>query len=137
MPLTKQYLRYEHSATFGVVCSQKSNAVLLERGKAGPKGASSLRAVVPALEDVCVWDVRTSHRACTLKGDKREVTALAVGADGKTIAAGHEDGMVVLWNMEAQASHVTLRYTHAHTHTHTHTHASAQTLSLVIHIYNV
>ena len=108
MPLTKQYLRYEHSATFGVVCSQKSNAVLLERGN-GSKGASRLRAVVPALEDMYVWDVRTSHRVCRLKGDKKEVTSLAVGVDGKTIAAGHEDGVVVLWDMESQASHVTLR----------------------------
>ena len=108
MPLTKQYLRYEHSATFGVVCSQRSNAVLLEKGS-GTKGAALLRAVVAALEDVYVWDARTSRRVCTLKGDKREVTSLAVGADGKTVAVGHEDGAVVLWDMEAQASHVTLR----------------------------
>ena len=108
MPLTKQCLRYEHSATFGVVCSQRSNAVLLEKG-GGAKGTSGLRAVVPALEDVYVWDVRTGRRVHRLKGDKREVTSLVVGTDGKTVAAGHEDGGVVLWDMEAQASHVTLR----------------------------
>lgn len=108
MPLTKQYLRYEHSATFGVVCSQRSNAVLLEK-RSGTKGASALRAVVPALEDVYAWDLRTSRRVCTLKGNKREVTSLAVGADGKTVAVGHEDGAVVLWDVDAQASHVTLR----------------------------
>ena len=82
--------------------------MLLEK-RSGTKGASALRAVVPALEDVYVWDLRTSRRVCALRGSKREVTSLAVGADGKMVAVGHEDGAVVLWDVDAQASHVTLR----------------------------
>ncbi len=56
MPLTKQYLRYVHQASFGVVCSRESNAVLLEAGQ------RQLVVAAPALEDVIIWDLRRRER---------------------------------------------------------------------------
>ena len=57
MPLTKQYLRYVHQASFGVVSGRKSNAILL----AG-KGGGQLRIIAPAVEDIIIWDPRKGEK---------------------------------------------------------------------------
>lgn len=59
MPLTKQYLRYAHLASFGVVSSRKSNAILLDVAKGK---ARQLRIIAPALEDIIIWDPRKGER---------------------------------------------------------------------------
>ena len=60
MPLTKQYLRYVAARSFGLVTSRKGDALLY----GGPN--SSLRGkrfvVCPALEDVIIWDLKTSSK---------------------------------------------------------------------------
>lgn len=54
MPLTKQYLTYKAECRYGVIAGRKGGA-LLKRGEGG-----RLVAVSPALEDVVLWDLRTS-----------------------------------------------------------------------------
>ena len=61
MGLTKQYLRYVHKASFGVVNSRKGDAIIVLNGPQGTTVAS------PALEDVVLWDLR--------KGEKVRVVA--------------------------------------------------------------
>lgn len=54
MPLTKQYLTYSAECRYGVITGRKGGA-LLARGEGG-----RLVVVAPALEDVKIWDPRTS-----------------------------------------------------------------------------
>ena len=56
MPLTKQYLRYVHQSSFGVVGSRKSAAILLETR------SRQLRIVAAALEDVVIWNPRRGEK---------------------------------------------------------------------------
>lgn len=67
MPLTKQYLRYEHAATLGIVCGRKSNLLLTQAAAAGSQEKRRALVIAPAVEDVIVWDPR--------RGDKVEGTA--------------------------------------------------------------
>lgn len=65
MPLSKQYLRYEHAATLGVVNGRKSNLLLTEAAAGGKRRAL---VVAPAVEDVIIWDPR--------RGDKVSLISL-------------------------------------------------------------
>ena len=56
MPLTKQYLTYSAECRYGVVTGRKGGAVLM-RGGSGRR----VVALSPALEDVKIWDPRTSN----------------------------------------------------------------------------
>ena len=78
MPLTKQYLRYVHQASFGVVSGRKSNAILLA-GEGGRK-TRQLRIIAPAVEDIIIWDPR--------KGEKVPSLVEAVGAGSMPRAEG-------------------------------------------------
>ncbi len=60
MPLTKQYLRYVHQVSFGVVSSRKSNAILVEAGQR--KAGYQLRVAAPALQDVIIWDLKRREK---------------------------------------------------------------------------
>ena len=60
MPVTKQYLRYEHSETFGVVCGRKAN-VLLQPVASGEDKRRAL-VVAPAAEDLIIWDLRKGEK---------------------------------------------------------------------------
>ena len=68
MPLSKQYLRYEHAATLGVVHGRKSNLLLTEAARAvgAGKGRRAL-VVAPTVEDVIVWDPRRGDKAGIFK----------------------------------------------------------------------
>lgn len=63
MPLSKQYLRYEHAATLGVVNGRKSNLLLTEAAAGGKRRAL---VVAPAVEDVIIWDPRRSDKVSLL-----------------------------------------------------------------------
>ena len=60
MPVTKQYLRYEHSATFGVVSGRKAN-VLLQPASSGGDRRHAL-VVAPAAEDLIIWDMKRGEK---------------------------------------------------------------------------
>lgn len=57
MGLTKQYLRYQHTAVFGIVGSQKSNIVFLDI-----RGTRGKYCAVGACENVLIWDLRTGEK---------------------------------------------------------------------------
>lgn len=59
MVLTKSYLRYVDAGNFGVVGSSRANVCLVENGQMQRKTSC---AVVPALENVYVWDLRIGER---------------------------------------------------------------------------
>ena len=63
MPVTKQYLRYVAAESFGVVCSSKAGAILVDRRK--EKGGKRLLGIAPALENVIIWDLKASIKVCT------------------------------------------------------------------------
>eukprot|EP00121_Abeoforma_whisleri_P011484 Awhi_evm1s10593 len=48
---TKSYLRYEPEATFGVISSGSANVLSIP---------NTQKILAPALEDVLIWDMRTS-----------------------------------------------------------------------------
>ena len=57
MGLTKQYRRYEPSAVFGVIGSQKSNVLFLEL-----QGVKGKFCAVGACENVMVWDLKKGEK---------------------------------------------------------------------------
>ncbi|XP_041353923.1 WD repeat-containing protein 3-like [Gigantopelta aegis] len=95
MGLTKQYLRYEHSALFGVVGSVRANIVLLQQ-----HGVLGRFCAVGACENIIVWDLRTEQRVIMLKGDKHEVSHLTPSPDKLHLAAGYSDGSVRIFNVQ-------------------------------------
>lgn len=74
MPLTKQYLTYRAECSYGVVTGRKGGA-LLTRGE-----GRRLVAVSPALEDIKIWEPRTSTvvRLALTPVDVAEVDVIAV-----------------------------------------------------------
>ena len=60
--MPKQYLRYSHSATFGVVVSRKAGAVLLQQEDRGRERRKRRLVVAPALENVILWNIRTGEK---------------------------------------------------------------------------
>jgi len=90
--MVKSYLRYEPRASLGVVVSGASThppAALLDRG-----GRLCFAA---AGENVVVWEAKRGVQVALWRGDKHEVTALALSPDGATAAVGYADGSVQLW----------------------------------------
>jgi len=49
--------------------------------------------------EVRIWDGRDGKELACLLGHRRRVTALAVSADGKTVASGSTDRLVKLWDL--------------------------------------
>ena len=48
-------------------------------------------------------------QVAVLRGDKHEVSSLALSPDQTTLAAGYEDGCVRLWSVASCDSHITFR----------------------------
>ncbi|XP_046345376.2 WD repeat-containing protein 3-like [Haliotis rufescens] len=94
MGLTKQYLRYQHSAVFGIVGSQKSNIVFLDI-----RGTRGKYCAVGACENVLIWDLRTGEKFNDLKGDKHEVTVICRCPDKRHLAVGYDDGTVRVFDL--------------------------------------
>jgi U3 small nucleolar RNA-associated protein 12 len=101
--MVKSYLRYCPSSTLGVIASANSNIIC-----ASPTTASkSVRvqptlAIVPALESIKIWNVRTSGLLAALydSPSTAEVTALAQNpAHNDFVAAGYQDGTIRLWKL--------------------------------------
>lgn len=64
-------------------------------------------ALSPALEDLILWDLRTSAVVGELSGRGAEVGVVCLSGDGHVLASGLEDGSIVLWDMETRAIMVT------------------------------
>lgn len=103
----KTYLRYDPADTFGVIASSAggARAVLLPASTALARsvGARAVVAAAPAIDTVLLWHVRHGTVLRRLadpaaRATAGVVTALAVSADGRLLAAGHADGSVRLYS---------------------------------------
>ncbi|NXP45121.1 WDR3 protein, partial [Heliornis fulica] len=102
MGLTRQYLRYEPAAVFGLVASARgSSAFVPLRGERGPSAA------VPACEHVFVWDTRKGEKVLILKGLKQEVSCLCPSPDGLHLAVGYEDGSIRVFSLLSGEANIT------------------------------
>ncbi|KAI5799152.1 hypothetical protein DFH27DRAFT_501148 [Peziza echinospora] len=104
--MVKSYLRYEHEKTFGVVSSITSNPVWTTAATAqdstvSTRSTSAGAAVVPANEEVLVWDIKKGDLLARWKEDncKAEVTVIAQSKlDTDLFAVGYADGSIRLWD---------------------------------------
>uniref|UniRef100_A0A8C3U083 WD repeat-containing protein 3 n=1 Tax=Catharus ustulatus TaxID=91951 RepID=A0A8C3U083_CATUS len=102
MGLTRQYLRYEPAALFGLVASPRAGVVFVAlRGERGRYVA------VPACEHVFVWDTRKGEKVLILKGLKQQVSCLCPSPDGLHLAVGYEDGAISVFNLLSAESTIT------------------------------
>ena len=102
--MVKTYLRYAEEASWGVIVSGGGGVAVDSSGKL---------ALAPSLEAVAVWNIKTGAlvRQLRVEGVHSEVTALELAADGDTLAVGHADGAIRLWQLSdaaAAAERVTL-----------------------------
>ncbi|NXD21647.1 WDR3 protein, partial [Spelaeornis formosus] len=102
MGLTRQYLRYEPAALFGLVASARAAVAFVAlRGERGRYVA------VPACEHVFVWDTRKGEKVLILKGLKQQVSCLCPSPDGLHLAVGYEDGAIRIFSLLSGESTVT------------------------------
>lgn len=103
--MVKSYLRYVASSCLGVIASPVSHVVV---------DASGQLAFTPALENVCVWNIRKGVLAGTLSvpsndfSSKPDVTALALSPRGSLLAVGYMDGSTRLFDYTTGAVRVVL-----------------------------
>ncbi|KAL8615465.1 hypothetical protein ACOMHN_053801 [Nucella lapillus] len=95
MGVTKQYLRVEPSAVFGLVATQTSNITLLNAG-----GRQARLLAVGACERVLVWDLRTKELVHKLFGERHEVTSLTRSPDHSHLAVGYRDGYIRVFDLQ-------------------------------------
>lgn len=103
--MVKAYLRFQLAQTWGDVHAPPSNVVHTPDGRF---------LVTAALENATLWDLRTGELVRQLvppgaidEGASSastarwpgEVTRLAVSPDGRTLAAGHADGGIRVWDL--------------------------------------
>lgn len=58
------------------------------------------KTLISAGKQVEIWDLTTRTRIRTLSGQTVFVNAVALSADGKTIATGDREGIISLWNFD-------------------------------------
>ncbi|XP_021404578.2 WD repeat-containing protein 3 isoform X2 [Lonchura striata] len=102
MGLTRQYLRYEPAALFGLVASARAGVAFVAL-----RGERGRYAAVPACEHVFVWDTRKGEKVLILKGLKQQVSCLCPSPDGLHLAVGYEDGAIRVFNLLSGESTIT------------------------------
>lgn len=55
-----------------------------------------------------LWDIATNSQRVFLQGDVKRIYSLALSADGNSLAAGAEDGLVYVWDTQTGAQTTTL-----------------------------
>ena len=91
-----------------MACSKRSNAILLTSHDSSKK-TTSYKVLCPALEDVYMWDSRTNQRLKQFKGERSEVTALALSSDQNILAVGYDNGVISLWNVHGQTNLISFK----------------------------
>ncbi|KAJ3108737.1 hypothetical protein HDU97_000135 [Phlyctochytrium planicorne] len=77
-------------AIFGLVASPNGNVIFDSTGRT---------VMVPALEDVLTWDVRTGEKTglWSDEDNRAEVTCIAKSPNQRDVAVGYSDGSIRLW----------------------------------------
>ncbi|BFZ53696.1 beta transducin [Savitreella phatthalungensis] len=110
--MVRSYDRFEAAQTFGVICSNNSNALVCfdsaVKTVSGPVSAG--RAVVPALEDILTWDIKKGEICARWHDDdcRAEVTQIARTDAQNFFAAGYSDGSVRIWDAATDSLRVVL-----------------------------
>jgi len=102
--MVKSYLRYSPSSALGVIVSSNSNIICASPPSNNQKTTRALPtlAIVPSLESIKIWNVKTSTLLTSLHDapSTAEVTALSQNPNrSNLIAAGYQDGTVRLWRL--------------------------------------
>lgn len=118
--MVRSYLRHEPTQAYGVIVSPSSQSLLQQDGKT---------AVVAALEDVLVWDVKTGEQRSMWHetGHRASVTAIAKapstrasdddedfgegsrrGGEEEAYAVGYADGSIRIWDATTATAKLTL-----------------------------
>eukprot|EP01028_Stygiella_incarcerata_P000409 TRINITY_DN104_c0_g1_i1.p1 TRINITY_DN104_c0_g1~~TRINITY_DN104_c0_g1_i1.p1 ORF type:complete len:969 (-),score=295.10 TRINITY_DN104_c0_g1_i1:144-3050(-) len=99
--MVKSYLRYAHLKTSGVVVSPKGN-ISYDR--------SGHFILCPALKDIIVWNMRTGMEVRRFHvSDEHDVTSLELSPDGRILAAGCENGDIVVFSYDSGEIMTTLQ----------------------------
>ena len=108
--MVKSYLRYSLSSTLGVIVSPNSNVLstspVISTANKSARSQPTL-AIVPALESIKVWNIKTSALLVTLydSPSAAEVTVLAQNPVRKEfLAAGYMDGSIRLWKLNGSCN---------------------------------
>lgn len=96
--MVKSYSRYEQLSSFGVIASNGN--VLWLPPSSTASSTSAGRALVPGLEDILIWDIKTGSLISRWKDSdsKGEVTTVAFEPESNLVAAGYDDGSIRLWD---------------------------------------
>jgi U3 small nucleolar RNA-associated protein 12 len=101
---TNRCSKFEHSKSFGQVCSAASNSIWLPdevSANATTKSTGAGRAVVGANEDVIVWDIKKGELVSrwTVTDNTSQVTVIKQSdVDKDVFAVGYEDGKIRVWD---------------------------------------
>lgn len=96
--MVKSYSRFEQSSSFGVIASN-GNVTWLPPSNAA-NSSSFGRGLVPGLEDILIWDIKTATLVSRWKDPdcKWEVSRVSYEPQSNLVAAGYVDGSVRLWD---------------------------------------
>uniref|UniRef100_A0ACD5WFH4 Uncharacterized protein n=1 Tax=Avena sativa TaxID=4498 RepID=A0ACD5WFH4_AVESA len=106
--MVKAYLRYEPGLSFGVVASPESNVVYDPSGR---------RLLAAALDRFAAWDLKRGLPSATFTPSSSSASLAisciasspsAASASASSIASGHADGSIRLWDAETGACEATL-----------------------------
>ncbi|XP_054714076.1 WD repeat-containing protein 3-like [Uloborus diversus] len=95
---TRQYLRFCHESTFGLIASATAGIQQINVAK-------NLKNVVavPACENVYLWNLHTKEKVFSLAGETSFVTCLVSDSNDKYIAVGYADGVVRIFNLQSKS----------------------------------
>ncbi|WOL09865.1 WD repeat-containing protein 3 isoform X1 [Canna indica] len=103
--MVKSYLRYEPGLAFGVIASLDGNITY---------DPSGLHLLAPALDKIILWNLKQGLASKTFSASVRSthtlgVTSIAASSSSSTsIASGHADGSIRLWDCEKATCEATL-----------------------------
>ncbi|KAG5513533.1 hypothetical protein PMAC_000965 [Pneumocystis sp. 'macacae'] len=102
--MVQSYENYEFGFSWGIIVSYQSNSVFIDDKEINElfKAKNGL-AVVPALEDVIIWDVKKGEEVFRWRDIdvKAETTVIKQNkADKLMFAVGYEDGLICLWSLD-------------------------------------
>ncbi|EMR11736.1 hypothetical protein PNEG_00170 [Pneumocystis murina B123] len=102
--MVKSYENYEFGFSWGIIASYLSNSVLVDDKEISEKfKAKNGLAIVPALEDVIIWDIKKGEEVLRWSDFDCKVETTSIKrnmADKYMFAVGYEDGSIRLWSLE-------------------------------------